>query len=217
MIRLIRVFFGLLLLRFVRRLPCGCFLSWVVRFVVWAGLAAALAALVRRLLGRKHETVTEYDVSGWTPPFGDQGNETRPTEPGEAHPWSAADTSAGPTMPDETLIADDEIDMKDEEVEAFAERIAEQVAENLGAAPVEDEEPEPEGDAGDAGPDPVIARSWIKGDGSIDCPEEFPIKAKASSQIYYVPGSNHYPVTIPDVCFESEEAAEQGGYRPPKR
>jgi hypothetical protein len=58
---------------------------------------------------------------------------------------------------------------------------------------------------------------WVRGDGSIDCPEDFPVKAKATSMIYHEPGTTHYDVTIPDVCYSSAHDAELGGYRAPKR
>lgn len=264
--RLVRVILGLLLLRSLRRLPCGCFLTWIARFAVWAGVVGAAVALIRRLLGRRADTVTEYDLSGWTPPFGDQGvpekadaAATLGADEGDTYPWSATDTSEGPGMPEETLVAEDEaeaqdaeapvepvakndetatsdtksgaivepmaddVEMSDAELEAFAERIAEEVADGLSTAAGEDAEADLANEAlasGDTAPEPQAAlteRTWVKGDGGHDCPEEFPVKAKASSQIYYVPGSNHYSVTIPDVCFKDEEAAVRGGYRAPKR
>lgn len=73
-------------------------------------------------------------------------------------------------------------------------------------------EPEPE-------PEPVslIDPDWVRGDGSHDCPETHPVKAKVNSMIYYVPESGHYGLTIPDVCFSSDADAEAAGYRAPRR
>ncbi len=69
----------------------------------------------------------------------------------------------------------------------------------------------------DLDPDLVIDPDWVRGDGSHDCPDSHPIKAKASSMIYYSPESGHYGLTIPDVCFASELDAESSGYRAPRR
>jgi hypothetical protein len=69
----------------------------------------------------------------------------------------------------------------------------------------------------DLDPDLLIDPDWVRGDGSHDCPDSHPIKAKASSMIYYSPESGHYGLTIPDVCFASELDAEASGYRAPRR
>lgn len=65
--------------------------------------------------------------------------------------------------------------------------------------------------------DELIDPDWVRGDGSHDCPTSHPVKAKASSMIYYVQDSGHYDRTIPDVCFASDADAEAAGYRPPRR
>lgn len=69
----------------------------------------------------------------------------------------------------------------------------------------------------DPDPDILIEPDWVRGDGTHDCPDSHPIKAKASSMIYYVPESGHYDRTIPDVCFAGPEDAEAAGYRAPRR
>lgn len=69
----------------------------------------------------------------------------------------------------------------------------------------------------DLDPDLLIAPDWVRGDGTLDCPDSHPVKAKASSMIYYTPESGHYGLTIPDVCFASEVDAESAGYRAPRR
>lgn len=66
-------------------------------------------------------------------------------------------------------------------------------------------------------PELTIDPDWVRGDGSHDCPESHPVKAKASSMIYYVPESGHYDRTIPDVCFAEDIDAEAAGYRAPRR
>lgn len=65
--------------------------------------------------------------------------------------------------------------------------------------------------------DMIVEPDWIRGDGTSDCPESHPVKAKANSMIYYLPESGHYDRTIPDVCFASDLDAESAGYRPPRR
>jgi hypothetical protein len=69
----------------------------------------------------------------------------------------------------------------------------------------------------DLDPDVQIDPDWVRGDGTHDCPESHPVKAKASSMIYYTQESGHYGLTIPDVCFASELDAESAGYRAPRR
>ncbi|MBA2278061.1 MAG: hypothetical protein H0W06_09895 [Chloroflexia bacterium] len=59
-------------------------------------------------------------------------------------------------------------------------------------------------------------RDQISGDGSFDCPADFPIKGNATSKIYHVPGGSHYGVTRPNVCFRTPEAAERAGFRASK-
>ena len=66
-------------------------------------------------------------------------------------------------------------------------------------------------------PDAPYVPRWVQGDGSIDCPDAFPIKAKVNSNIYYEPGTYHYSVAIPDVCFAAPEDAASAGYRAPRR
>lgn len=57
----------------------------------------------------------------------------------------------------------------------------------------------------------------VAGDGSLDCPEGFPVKGNGRSGIYHWPGANAYRHTRPTLCFRSVEAAERGGFRPAKR
>lgn len=60
----------------------------------------------------------------------------------------------------------------------------------------------------------VPGQDWVEGDGSRDCPPNFPIKGNANSMIYHQPGESSYDVTIPEICFASEDAAQTAGYRP---
>ena len=53
----------------------------------------------------------------------------------------------------------------------------------------------------------------VAGEGTSHCPPEFPIKANLQSKIYHELGQVSYPLTIPELCFASAEAAEAAGYR----
>jgi hypothetical protein len=58
---------------------------------------------------------------------------------------------------------------------------------------------------------------WVEGDGTRECPEDFPIKGNGTSHIYHLPGQPSYAATIAELCFATEEAAAAEGYRPTKR
>jgi hypothetical protein len=60
------------------------------------------------------------------------------------------------------------------------------------------------------------AAGWVDGSSTADAPDGFPVKAKASSGIYHVPGGRFYDRTKPDRWYASAEAAEADGYRPSK-
>jgi hypothetical protein len=57
----------------------------------------------------------------------------------------------------------------------------------------------------------------VRGDGTRICPADYPIKGNAGSMIYYSPSRASYEATIAEWCFASEEAAENAGFRAPKR
>lgn len=57
----------------------------------------------------------------------------------------------------------------------------------------------------------------VPGDGTRECPPDYPIKGNASSRIYHRPGDSSYAATIAEVCFVSAEDAEAEGFRPRKR
>ncbi|MFL5759843.1 MAG: hypothetical protein ACJ789_08890 [Thermomicrobiales bacterium] len=63
----------------------------------------------------------------------------------------------------------------------------------------------------------IEADQWLPAAGSDECPPDYPIKGNATSLIYHLPGSASYNLTIPNICFATEEAAEAAGFRPPKR
>ena len=52
----------------------------------------------------------------------------------------------------------------------------------------------------------------VPGDGTHDCPPDFPIKGNMPSQHYHTPGQASYNRTIPEVCFQSAAAAEAAGF-----
>jgi cytoskeletal protein RodZ len=68
----------------------------------------------------------------------------------------------------------------------------------------------------ETGPVPTITSGLVEGNGTHDCPDGFPIKGNASSRIYHLPGESTYEVTIPEVCFATDEDAAAAGYRPRK-
>jgi hypothetical protein len=45
------------------------------------------------------------------------------------------------------------------------------------------------------------------------CPAGHPVKGKATSGIYHVPGGRFYERTVPDRCYASAADAEADGYR----
>ena len=60
---------------------------------------------------------------------------------------------------------------------------------------------------------PPEGSGWVKGTGVYTTPSGYPIKGNASSRIFHVPGGQNYQATIPEVCFETLEAAKRGGFR----
>ena len=52
----------------------------------------------------------------------------------------------------------------------------------------------------------------VPGDGTHDCPADFPIKGNMPSRRYHTPGQPSYARTIPEVCFQSAAAAEAAGF-----
>ncbi len=61
-----------------------------------------------------------------------------------------------------------------------------------------------------------MASAGVAGNSDGSCPEAAPIKG-ARSKIYHAPGGRSYAKTKAKVCFASAEAAEQSGYRAPKK
>ena len=66
----------------------------------------------------------------------------------------------------------------------------------------------------DAGTD--VPQGAVRGDGTGECPEDYPIKGNATSKLYHSPGSPSYKRTVPEYCFATTEAAEAAGFNPTK-
>src|SRR5829696_3477562 len=61
-----------------------------------------------------------------------------------------------------------------------------------------------------------VPEGAVLGDGTGECPEDYPVKGNASSKLYHSPGSPSYKRTVPEFCFASTEAAEAAGFNPTK-
>jgi hypothetical protein len=59
---------------------------------------------------------------------------------------------------------------------------------------------------------PASGTGWVRGDGSSECPSEYPVKGNEESMLYHGPGGRSYAVTQPEFCFASEPEAEAAGY-----
>lgn len=71
-------------------------------------------------------------------------------------------------------------------------------------------------------PDPTPATGattlppWVEPEEG-QCPLTHPVKGNASSNIYHVPDSRFYAMTLAERCYRDAEAAEADGMRAPKR
>ena len=63
----------------------------------------------------------------------------------------------------------------------------------------------------------VVEDQFVPENGAHECPPAYPIKGNSKSHIYHMPGGALYNVTIPNICFATEAAAEAAGYRATKR
>jgi hypothetical protein len=64
--------------------------------------------------------------------------------------------------------------------------------------------------------EPDVPEGAVRGDGTGECPEDYPIKGNATSKLYHSPGSPSYKRTVPEFCFATTEAAEAAGFNPTK-
>src|SRR5215207_7158044 len=53
----------------------------------------------------------------------------------------------------------------------------------------------------------------VRGTGARDCPPGFPVKGNLPSRVFHGPGQQDYDRTTPEVCFASEAAARDAGFR----
>jgi small subunit ribosomal protein S6 len=107
-----------------------------------------------------------------------------------------------------------------EPVEAIAEReqleadaaAALEIAETAAATEA------PAGEAAEAAEaaEADVPQGAVRGDGTGECPADYPIKGNATSKLYHSPGSPSYKRTVPEYCFASTEAAEAAGFNPTK-
>jgi len=95
-----------------------------------------------------------------------------------------------------------ELSIEPVEVVEAREEIESEVVAEVVAAPAEAERDVPAG--------------AVAGDGTGECPEDYPVKGNATSKLYHSPGSPSYKRTVPEFCFASNEAAEAAGYGPTK-
>ncbi len=191
--KITRILLGLLLLR--RRTLPGL-LFWVFRLGLWSIVLSAAVRVVRNRLGISSPASFPAHQSGWTMPAADA---TRSTE--TVSRFASEEVNIGTIMQQPDELQQDE--STSTETPLYETKIVPPNDDETAGSPFE--------------PDPDFQPRWVKGDGSSDCPIDFPIKAKASSLIYHSPESQHFLVTVPDVCFASIEDAEAAGYRAPKR
>src|SRR5215217_1041074 len=48
-----------------------------------------------------------------------------------------------------------------------------------------------------------VPEGAVLGDGTGECPEDYPVKGNATSTLYHSPGSPSYKRTVPELCFAS--------------
>jgi hypothetical protein len=95
-----------------------------------------------------------------------------------------------------------------------AEMAGESAVRRAAAATAAAEEAEADTtDAQRAGQTAAVPAGAIAGNGTVNCPSNYPIKGNRQSRIYHNPGQVSYPTTIAEFCFASAEAAEQAGFR----
>jgi len=106
--------------------------------------------------------------------------------------------------------AEEEAERASRDAEAAGESAVRRMAAATAAAE------EAEADTADAEHASLIAAvpaGAVVGDGTANCPPDYPIKGNRQSRIYHRPGQVSYPSTIPEFCFASAEDAELAGYR----
>ena len=77
---------------------------------------------------------------------------------------------------------------------------------------------DPDADQWTEGVADIESGEWIPVDavratGGRDCPPGFPVKGNLPSRVFHGPGQQDYDRTTPEVCFASEAAARDAGFR----
>ena len=134
---------------------------------------------------------------------------------GGARGAAGGDAAGGAAGYPDALDAVEDVKSRDAPTQAADETLAVQ-RELAGRAPAGAGRMPTTGPSGDDG-GAAASEGSVPGDGSRECPTEFPIKGNASSMIYHVPGTASYANTIAEFCFATTEAAEAAGYHPPRR
>src|SRR5215210_3120333 len=164
------------------------------------------------------------------------GEETSAIEPVSAEEARAEVLDAAATAVDASMrLAADEIrgdeltaeaealeasgaELAIEPVEAIAEReqLEADAAAALATAETAAATEVPAVEAAEAGAETDVPEGAVRGDGTGECPADYPIKGNATSKLYHSPGSPSYKRTVPEYCFASTEAAESAGFNPTK-
>jgi hypothetical protein len=162
----------------------------VLRFLLTAGLLAALtAALARWLRGPATDAFTEPSV--WPP----------------AKPWPRLDEPTEPAEPTKSTEPAEPTAGESEKPEPVAvKRSAAIGGAGKKAVRVQATAPTP----------PPAGAVWKAGTGK-SCPDGYPVKVKVRSGLYHEPGMFAYDRTNPDRCYPSAEAAEDDGFTRAKR
>jgi hypothetical protein len=174
----------------------------VLRFLLTAGLIAALtAALARWLRGPATDAFTEPSV--WPPakpwPRLDEPAADEAQEPDPAVPSPSAEQTGPSVQPEQAERGPDA-------APARAKRSAAIGGAGKKALRVQATPPAPP-------PDGAV---WKAGTGKT-CPDGYPIKVKVRSGLYHEPGMFAYDRTNPDRCYPSAETAEADGFTRAKR
>jgi hypothetical protein len=187
-----RLFRFVLITVLLRRLPWNFFFRWFWRFLVLAGISGLIAKLVQRYLRKEADDLESI----WA-----EASRSGVSEPVAYAAGEGSSTSTAESIVTETVSPPTETGF-----DTFGETIP--TTDDLAEA-TDQETPEPVA--------PTIEPRWVRGHGDFNCPDDYPVKAKADSGIFYLPGDPHYDRTNPDVCFAGSEDAVASGYRPPKR
>ena len=107
----------------------------------------------------------------------------------------------------ELAIESVEVIVEREELESDAAAALEKAEAAAGASATE---------ASPADTTTEIPEGAVRGDGTGECPDDYPVKGNATSMLYHSPGSPSYKRTVPEYCFASTEAAEAAGFSPTK-